>query len=170
MAGSRRLLGISRYMYKWYLDIFLVSSLCLAIAFQWGISGSPLKSLDHLHPTFHESEGSNNDQHVWQQIVKLLSHMIGGCSWVVFSKTWSFKTQKRTNLHSDAVSLTMYFLSYCTHIYQSSCNFRLGSENHVEIPYLHGHTIQLENLVVSQIFKLLLPYYQSMQIHSECLC
>ena len=36
---------------------------------------------------------------------------------VVFCKTWRFKTEKRTNLHSDAVSLTMYFLSYCTHIY-----------------------------------------------------
>ena len=47
-----------------------------------------------------------------------VSHMIGGCSRVVFSNTWSFKTEKRTNLHHDAVSLTMYFLSYCTHVSQ----------------------------------------------------
>ena len=37
---------------------------------------------------------------------------------VVFCKTWRFKTEKRTNLHRDAVTLTMYFLSYCTHISQ----------------------------------------------------
>ena len=37
-------------------------------------------------------------------IVKLLSHENVCCSWVVFSKAWRFKTQKRTNLHHDSVS------------------------------------------------------------------
>ena len=60
MAGSRKLLSISRYMYRCHLDVLLVSPLRLAIAFQGTISWSLHRSLDSLHPTFCKSEESSD--------------------------------------------------------------------------------------------------------------